>query len=145
MKTLSIILILAITLGFGSIAFGQTVMIVNTDNSVSSITKSQVTNIFLGSSSKWNNGLKAMPVDQAKTTKAGQDFLAKIVGMSESEYKNLWVEKMLSGEAEPPPVKNSDAEVISFVKENVGAVGFIDASSSDSGVKVLKIDGKTSW
>lgn len=145
MKSIGLTLTLIILLGFSSVATSQTVMVVNQDNSISSITKSQISGIFLGNSTKWSNGMKAIPVDQAKTTKAGKAFLANIVGMTESEYKNLWVEKMLSGEAEPPPLKSSDAEVISYVKENIGAVGYVSAASATNGVKILKIDGTSKW
>lgn len=145
MKTIGLILTIIIALGYGSMAFGQAVIIVNQDNSVSSASKSQISKIFLGNSTKWSNGVRAVPVDQAKSGASGKAFLANIVGMSESEYKNLWIEKMLSGEAEPPPVKTSDAEVVKFVKGNVGAVGFIEASSPKDGVKVIKIDGKDKW
>ena len=147
MKTITFAISAILVFALGSVAMGQNVMIVNQDNPQTSITKAQVTNIFLGNTTKWNNGQKAAPVDQPKTTAAGKAFLANIVGMSESDFKKIWVEKLLSGQAEPLPVKTSDDDVIKFVKENPGAVGYISASSlkADSGVKTIEIDGKANW
>ena len=147
MKTITLSLCAIFIFAIGSIAMGQTVMIVNQDNPQTSITKAQITNIFLGNSTKWNNGQKALPIDQPKSTTPGKAFLAKIVGMSEADYKKIWVEKMLSGQAEPLPVKPSDEEIIKFVKENPGAVGYIDNANliAGTGVKAIEIDGKTNW
>ena len=139
------ILCMTIILGAASFVNGQTVMIVNTNNSVSDISRAEAANFFTGNATQWGNGLKAVPVDQKKSTGPGQAFLAKIVKMGESDYKNMWVEKMLSGEAEPPMTKGSDAEVIEFVKSNTGAIGYISESTSPDGVKILKIDGSKNW
>jgi len=128
-----------------SSGFCQTVMIVNNNNALKGATSSEVANLFLGKTTQWSNGNKATPVDQVKSTTPGVAFLGKIVKMSEGDFKNLWVEKMLSGEAEPPQVKSNDAEIIAFVKANSNAVGYISASTPRDGVKVLPIDGKKEW
>lgn len=147
MKTMTISIVAILILGLCSVVMAETVMIVNTANPQTSITKGQISNIFLGSATKWSNGQKAAPVDQPKSTAPGKAFLANIVGMSEADYKKLWVEKMLSGQAEPMPVKPTDDDVIKFVKDNPGAVGYIDSANlkADSGVKAIAIDGKTNW
>ncbi len=128
-----------------SSAIGQTILIVNSANPDEGITRAEVSNIFLGNTSKWSNGVAIKPVDQKKATNAGTAFLAMIVKMTESAYNNLWVEKMLSGEADPPINLSSDAEVVEFVKVNAGAVGYISSSTPHEGVKVLPIDGNKEW
>jgi ABC-type phosphate transport system substrate-binding protein len=131
--------------GTTTMASAETVMIVNAENPAAKVTASEIANFFLGKTTQWKGGLKAAPVDQKKDTAPGKAFLAKIVKMNESDFKNLWVEKMLSGGAEPPKVLDSDEAVIKFVKENKGAVGYIDAANLKEGVKALEIDGKKQW
>lgn len=140
------ILFIALTFLFvTSIALGQTVMIVNKENPVNGITRAEAANYFLGKATMWVSGGKILVVDQKKSTPAGAAFLKKIVKMEESSFKNLWVEKMLSGEAVPPVTKNSDAEVLEYVKANPGAIGYISSSSPRDGVKVVSIDGASEW
>ena len=136
---------LLLVLGVVTTASAETVIIVNTENSVEKATTSEIANFYLGKMTQWKGGLKAVPVDQKKDTAAGKAFLAKIVKMSESDFKNLWVEKMLSGGAEPPKVLGSDEAVLKFVLANKGALGYIDAANLKEGVKILEIDGKKKW
>jgi len=145
MKNNKVLLSIIVTLLFASFASAQTVIIVNSNHPSDNAAKYEVANIFLGKTTQWSDGLKADPIDQKKTTAAGQAFLAKIVAMDESSFKNLWVEKMLSGEADPPKVVESDAAVIEYVKSNTGAVGYISASTPHDGVKILSIDGNKEW
>ncbi len=126
-------------------AFGQTVIIVNSANPVKAATRAEIANFYLGKTTQWSDGTKAVPIDQKKSSQAGAMFLEKIVKMKESDFKKTWVEKMLSGEAEPLQVKGSDDEVVEFVKANTGAIGYISAKSVADGVKVLPIDGKKEW
>jgi len=124
---------------------GQSVMIVNKDNPVNGITRAEAANYFMGKATMWSAGVKVVIVDQKKASPAGAAFLQKIVKMDESTYKNLWVEKMLSGEAVPPVNKASDAEVVEFVKANPGAIGYISAAAAHEGVKVLSVDNAKEW
>lgn len=127
-----------------SASYGQNVVIINSAHPAKAVTSSDLTNIFLGKSSTLA-GEKVVPVDEKRTTEAGKAFLDKILKMSESDYQSRWVEKMLSGEASPPAVKASDAEVLSFVKSTPGAIGYVSASADLSGVTVLPVDGNQQW
>ncbi len=137
------VLICAVLLLFSvSLVNAETILIVNNANKAASVTSAEAANFYLGKVTQWPGGVKVMPVDQKKTTPAGTGFLSKIMKMSEAEFKKIWVEKMLSGEADPPPVKNSDAEVVEYVKANPGAIGYIDSASPHEGVKVLPVSSK---
>ena len=50
-----------------------------------------------------------------------------------------WNQKMFSGAEVPPPQKSSEREVIEFVRNNAGAVGYVSASAPLTQVKVLRI------
>ncbi|MDK9701140.1 MAG: substrate-binding domain-containing protein [bacterium] len=145
MKKYSLIVAVLLSTALTVVAFGQTVLIVNTANNVTSMSRTEVSNFYLGKTTKWSNGEKAIPVDQKKVNSAGKAFLANIVKMSESEFKKEWMSKMLSGEAEPLLLKANDEEVIEFVKANKGGIGYVSASSVEAGVKFVAIDGKKEW
>jgi len=123
----------------------ETILIVNAANPVEKISSAEVSNIYLGKVTQWPGGLKVQAVDQKKSSPAGMAFLASIMKMSEANYKKFWVEKMLSGEAEPITIKNTDVEIFEWVKSNTGGIGYIDAASPHAGVKVLPVDGKSNW
>ena len=63
------------------------------------------------------------------------DFLDKVVKMESKRYNALWVKKSFRDGLAIPAVRGGDAEVISFVKNNPGAIGYI--SVVPDGVKAL--------
>ena len=144
MKIRNVLFLGLITILFASVSYGQNVVIINPNLQATEVSSSDLSNIYLGKSSTLN-GNKVSPVDQKQSSAVAQAFRSNVLKIGESDYQNRWVEKMLSGEASPPPTKASDAEVIEFVKSTSGGLGYVSASSDLSGVTVLKVDGKEQW
>jgi len=71
--------------------------------------------IFLGKSKKWDDGNKIRPVDQKLTSFVREEFSKKVLGKSVTAVKNYWHQQIFSGRGVPPPEKNSDRAVISYV------------------------------
>lgn len=75
---------------------------------------------------------KLVPVDNANLQK---EFLDKVMKVDNAKYSSIWAKKGFREGLNPPAMKNSDAEVIAFVKSNPGAVGYVSKASDD--VKVV--------
>lgn len=63
------------------------------------------------------------------------DFLGKVIKIEGKRYNSLWVKKSFRDGLTIPAVKGGDAEVIAFVKNNPGAIGYV--SAMPDGVKAL--------
>jgi ABC-type phosphate transport system substrate-binding protein len=50
-----------------------------------------------------------------------------------------WTQSVFSGRAVPPPEKRSDADVVAFVRENPGAIGYVSQGASIDGVKRVTV------
>ena len=85
------------------------------------IAAGDVRDVYLGEK-QHVGGVKLVPVDNASLQ--GQ-FLEKALKMDSAKYTSQWTKKAFRDGANPPPVKGSDAEVISFVKATAGAVGYV--------------------
>ena len=96
------------------------------------LTLSEIRDVYLGEK-QFAGSLKLAPVDNVAVQ---ADFLAKAINMDPSKYAALWIKKGFRGGLAAPPVKSGDAEVISYVKNTVGAVGYISTPPS-SGVQQL--------
>ena len=96
------------------------------------LTLSEIRDVYLGEK-QFAGSLKLTPVDNVAVQ---ADFLAKAINMDPSKYAALWIKKGFRGGLSAPPVKSGDAEVISYVKNTVGAVGYISTPPS-SGVQQL--------
>lgn len=139
MKLISFAAVLVFVLAVQTAVAGDLAVIVNTSNSKSSITKSELSKIFTGKKNRWSNNENIVPVDQKTSTAVAGDFLENYLRKSASEYRKLWMSKMLSGEATAPKALSSDSEVISFVKSNPGAIGYIDSENLVPDVKQLSV------
>ena len=135
-----IIIILAIIFSACILNAQNTVkIIVNSSNSISSISKTELSNIFLKKVTKFNNGIKAVPVDQIADSPVRVTFSSQFLGKSVSNVKNYWNQQLFSGAGVPPEEKQNDDSVISFVKTNNGAIGYVSSNTNTSGVKVIAV------
>ena len=114
-------------------------VIVNSSNTVASMTKTEVSKIFLKKVISWNNGKKVNPVDLSSDSSIREAFSEEIHGKKVKAIRAYWGKMIFSGRAVPPPEKASDADVIAYVQENLDAVGYVSASAPTSDVKVLSI------
>ena len=91
----------------------------------------EVKEIFLGEV-QFAGALKLQPVDNAG---AQGEFLARVLKMSGPKYQGAWTKKAFRDGLNAPPLKATDAEVLSFVKNNPGAIGYV--SMLPAGVRVV--------
>lgn len=112
-------------------ALAEIAVIVNPGSGVSSLSSSEVKALYLGKS----KSLK--PYNRAKGSKIREEFMDKVVGKSESQFKAYWSKKIFSGKGTPPKVLDGNAAVKSRIAGSVKAIGFIDSSAVDRTVKVV--------
>jgi hypothetical protein len=82
-----------------------------------------VSDVFLGEK-QFSGPAKLIPVDNAS---AQTEFLSKVVKINKNKYESLWVKRSFRDGLAIPPVKGGDAEVIAFIKNTPGAVGYVTA------------------
>lgn len=114
-------------------------VIVHPDVPVKSLPARQVSALFLRDITKWSDGTKALPVDAVPGSPLRESFSREVHGRSAMAIKNYWLQQIFSGRGVPPPEKPGDNEVIAYVRANRGAIGYVSASHSTEGVKVLEI------
>ena len=144
MRMLSTLLILVGVLAGSSAAHAQSEapyrVVVNAANPVSSLTREQVSRLFLKKVTRWNDGKGVALVDQAEDASVRRVFTKTVHGREISSVKSYWQQMIFSGRAVPPPEKATDADVISFVSSNVNAIGYVSASAPiATGVKAIPI------
>ena len=115
-------------------------VIVNPANSVSELNNSDLSKIFLKTKSSWNDGLKIVPVDLNARSETRGTFSQEIHGRSVGAIRSHWQQAAFSGAGTAPLERPNDAEVITFVKNNPGAIGYVSAGADVSSVKVIAVN-----
>lgn len=114
-------------------------IIVNENNTITSLSSDQVSRLFLKKTTKWDNGIKVSPVDLSANSDIRELFTKNIHGKSISAINAYWQKKIFTGKGVPPIEQQSEKDVINFVRSNPGAIGYVSASTNTGDVKVLKI------
>ena len=115
------------------------VIIVNKSNTTTTIAKKTISNYFLKKAKKWDNGDKVIPIDLNSKSAVRVAFSKEIHNKSVSSVKSYWQQYVFAGKGTPPVEKHSDEEVISYVKNNPGAIGYISTDADVTGVNVVTV------
>jgi ABC-type phosphate transport system substrate-binding protein len=99
--------------------------------------------VYLKTVTRWSDGRAAIPVDQPASSDVRKRFSEQILGFSVVLASQYWLKQMTGSRGSvkvPPPVKESDAAVVAFVKANPGAVGYVSPGFAvGDDVKVVEI------
>ena len=87
-------------------------------------------------------------VDFPSGTAEREAFSRAVLGKSERQMHDYWIEQALTGGKLPPREESSAGDVIAAVRENVGTIGYIrwpagGRAGIPSDVRVLKIEDAT--
>jgi ABC-type phosphate transport system substrate-binding protein len=141
MKKTFFLLFLLLSLISGRLARGEErfYVIVNNANPISSMEAKDVSKLFLKKTNQWPNGQPVLPLDQPENSPIRETFSKEIHGKTIASLQAYWQQQIFSGRSIPPLVKNSDDEVIAYVKGNPNAISYV-SSPPGAGVKVLKVN-----
>jgi hypothetical protein len=131
-------LLLAVSVGLPVPAQAQVLVIVNPGISASSLSKSELHDIFTGASNSLDRTAQVTPV-LLREGSVHTAFLSLYIGKSDSAFRAGWRSILFSGQGTMPRTLDSDADVIAFVERTPGAIGYISSDSPHKGVRVLAV------
>jgi len=67
------------------------------------------------------------------------DFLDLYIGKSDTAFRASWRSILFSGQGIMPRTMASDAAVVEYVANTIGAIGYIRNTSPHEGVKILAV------
>jgi ABC-type phosphate transport system substrate-binding protein len=115
------------------------VVVVHPSNPVATLSRMEASRLFLRNSTQWPGGESVKPVDLAKGSATRAAFTKEVLGRSTGAIEQYWTQSVFSGRAVPPPEKRTDAEVIAYVKDTPGAIGYVSSGASTDGVRRVHI------
>ena len=116
------------------------VVVVSVANPIAAIPRDRLAKIFLREIAAWENGQEILPVDQIDKSPARVAFARDVQNQSVSALKRYWQERIFSGNESPPPDRVTDADVLTYVRSNSGAIGYVlEGTDLGPGVKAVAI------
>ena len=120
-------------------------VIANEKGAPTSLTMKELKSIFQGEKQRWNDGTKISIAFMKSSTPVGSATSNKVLKMSGDQLNKFWLALVFQGKAKAPFFYGSASEVESYVSQNAGAIGVVEAGYQVKGVKVISIDGKKSF
>ena len=115
------------------------VIVANPTVRVDSMPEKQLRRVFFKQTTRWPDGTTVKPIDQPMSADIRRVFSEEILQRDVASVESFWNGQVFSGRGTPPPTAGSDAEVVAYVRETPGAVGYVSSKASTSGLKVITV------
>jgi len=100
-------------------------LVVHGSNAVKSLTRDQVSRIFLRKITLWDNHKPVLPVDQSADAPVRRAFTKRVHQRTIAAVQTWWQQQTFAGVAVAPPERGSDAAVLDYIRKYRGAIGYI--------------------
>jgi ABC-type phosphate transport system substrate-binding protein len=115
------------------------VVVVNPDNKVQKIPRDELARMFLGKRTMWASGVRIEPAMLDEESQPMRPFLEKTLLKSIDQYRAYWKRLLFSGGGTAPRTFRTSAQVLEFVAREPGAIGIVDDSAPETGVRVVEV------
>jgi ABC-type phosphate transport system substrate-binding protein len=114
-------------------------VIAHSTNPEASLSRAQISSLFLKRTATWPNGRAAIPVDLTDSSSVRDAFTESVHLKPVTAIKAYWRQQIFAGRSVPPLELRSEAEVVAYVKANADAVGYVGRDHPTRDVKVLAV------
>ncbi len=121
----------------GSATGAELVLVVNKNNPISILSRSQVIDLYMGKYVAFPDGTKAVPVDIEDDVEIRTKFYDSLVGMPLARVNAYWSKVKFSGRARPPTQQKNEKAILNFVIQTEDSIAYIHESSVTADVKVV--------
>ncbi|MGB3623169.1 hypothetical protein FT643_19715 [Ketobacter sp. MCCC 1A13808] len=136
-KLLKHVTLLLFGLVFGCLARADIVVVVNEANPVSGFSHRELVDLYMGRNLHFPDGSLVYRLDQDPDSMVRKDFYRSLVNKSIGQVTAYWAKLLFTGRATPPQVLNDNNSVLSAVRSNINAIGYIESVNLDNSVKVV--------
>lgn len=118
-------------------------IVVNRSNPVENLSFTELRKIFLGEQSHWSNGRRITVVMLEPGKQERQAVLTQVCQMDDKDFDKHFSRGMSSGEIHAAPkTLPTSTEVLKFVYNVPGAIGYVRVTEADDSVKMVHIDSR---
>ncbi|WP_207679017.1 hypothetical protein [Desulfonema magnum] len=127
---------------FGSVVWGtayaDVLLIAHKSVPEKVLSEKEVRQIFMRKKMKWADNSVIKPA-VLEDTEIHDAFLEQHVGRSRSKWRAYWKKMVFTGRGLPPKTFESQKELVRYVAETPGAVGYINSRTSHKNVTVISV------
>jgi ABC-type phosphate transport system substrate-binding protein len=134
----TVLLSAGLSLFAATAAQADTVVVVSTSFPVDSLGKADFARSFLGKPWTLPSGKPVKPIN-LKAGATREEMQNGLLEKNQAAVEKYWAKMAFTGNGTPPDEVGDDAEMLKRVAGDPTAIGYVDAKSVNSSVKVLKV------
>lgn len=131
MRLTSTVLGLFLSLIVGT-ASAEVVVVVSVQNPTESLSRAQLTDIYLGRLNRFPHGGAVTPMDQREGATAHSAFYRHYLGQTPAQIKTHWSRLIFTGRGQPPRSVADDSAMADTVAASPDVIGYLDSAYLDS-------------
>jgi ABC-type phosphate transport system substrate-binding protein len=132
------VLFLGLVLGCGVAKAQEVVVVANNSVKASDVSSDEIKSVFSGEKSSLKDGSHVVPVT-LKGGAAHDAFLKKYVGKDDGAFRASWRSLVFTGQGSMPKTFDTEAELVTYVGETPGAIGYVNKETPHDKVKTLAV------
>ena len=116
-------------------------ILVNRSNPVENLSFAELRKVFLGEQNHWSDGRRITLVMLESGKPERQLVLTLIYRMDDKDFNAYFLHHIFTGEIHAAPTTlATPTEVLKFVSNVQGAIGYLRTTAADESVKVVRVD-----
>lgn len=135
---MGIILVLPLLAGIPDVVAEEVYIICNKDVPLEKLSREDVKKIFLGLKTEWNSQLGAKFALLTDDSPIHKQFLKTYINKSVAQFTTYWKQRLFMGAGSLPRPHQSETDIIEYVANTKGAIGYASGSSNPS-VKIISV------
>ena len=116
-------------------------ILVNRSNPVENLSFAELRKVFLGEQNHWSDGRRITLVMLESGKPERQVVLSLIYRMEDKDFNAYFLHHVFTGDVHAAPTTlTTPAEVLKFVSNVQGAIGYLRTTAVDESVKIVRVD-----
>lgn len=115
----------------------EILVIVNAQNSMTTLEQKQVVDLFMGRVSAFPNGQAAKTLDLKTGTPLRANFYKNLTGKNEAQVDAYWATLIFAGRMSPPKQVSDEKTLIAEVASNTEAIAYVTRQTLPKTVKIV--------
>lgn len=116
-------------------------ILVNRSNQVENLSFAELRKVFLGEQNHWSDGRRITLVMLESGKPERQVVLSLIYRMEDKDFNAYFLHHVFTGDVHAAPTTlTTPAEVLKFVSNVQGAIGYLRTTAVDESVKIVRVD-----
>ncbi len=133
----TVVILLLMTLLAGNVGAAVRI-IVHTNVPTEELENETIERIYLGKLTRWPDDVKIIPV-MLKEGDTHETFIVEVLESTTSRFMTFWRQAVFTGRGIPPKSFSSEKELLEYVANTPGAIGYVSHRIVLDGVKHIPL------